>query len=183
MGGAAPAAGRRARHHRSLRRIMLRPGSWTNPAGASPVRVSAGTPGSRPRFVAERRRAERGVESLFGGSKRVGRRTTRSEPCSLVRFTMGEPSRSCHGEGPCPTCWPVPEMPLVGSPRGTGSGTHARVGSEQERPVWPALSAKTGGITSGEVRRRSAGVRRGRSSWEGVVCPSTREGPRLRSGR
>jgi len=37
--------------------------------------------------------AERGVESLFGGSKRVG------WDCSLVRVTIGEPSRSCHGEG------------------------------------------------------------------------------------
>src|SRR5919106_859846 len=72
---------------------MLRLGSWIRPAGASPVPVSAGAPGSRPRFVVERRRAERGVESLFGGSKRAG------WDCSLVRLTIGEPSRSCHGEG------------------------------------------------------------------------------------
>jgi hypothetical protein len=82
---------------------MLRPGSWTSPAGGSPVRVIAGEPGSRPQLVAERRRAERGVKSLFGGSKRAGRRSTRAESCSLVTFTTGEPSRSCHGEGPCPT--------------------------------------------------------------------------------
>jgi hypothetical protein len=37
--------------------------------------------------------AERGVESLFGGSKRAG------WDCSLVKVTIGEPSRSCHGEG------------------------------------------------------------------------------------
>jgi len=43
------------------------------------VRVNAGESGSRPRFVVESRRAERGVKSLFGGSKRAGRRTTRSE--------------------------------------------------------------------------------------------------------
>jgi len=72
---------------------MLRLASWTRPAGESPVRVSAGAPGSRPQLVAERRLAERGVKSLFGGSKRAG--------CdfSLVKSTMGEPSRSCHGEG------------------------------------------------------------------------------------
>jgi hypothetical protein len=105
---------------------MLRPGSWTELAGVSPARVVAGEPGSRPRFVVERRRAERGVESHFGGSKHAGRSATRRESCSLVTITMGEPSRSCHGEGPCPTCWLVPEMPLVGSPRGTGSGTCAR---------------------------------------------------------
>ena len=123
--------------------FMLRPENWTSPAGASPVRVIAGEPGSRPRSVAERRRAERGVKSLFGGSKRAGRRSTRAESCSLVTVTTGEPSRSCHGEGPRPTNWHVPEMPLVGSPRGTRSGTYARDGSGQERPVWPASSAKT----------------------------------------
>jgi len=126
---------------------MVRPQSCAKPAGESPVRVIAGEPGSRPRFEIERSRAERGVKSLFGGSKRVGRRTTWSESCSLVRSTTGEPSRSFHGEGPCPTYWPVPEMPLVGSPRGRGSGTHAGFGVEGERPVFTALSAKTVGIS------------------------------------
>jgi hypothetical protein len=51
---------------------MLRPESWSRLTGVSPVRVGTGAPGSRPRFVAERRRAERGVKSLFGGSKRAG---------------------------------------------------------------------------------------------------------------
>ena len=97
--------------------------------------------------MVERLRAERGVKSLFGGSKRAGRSATRRESCSLVTITAGEPSRSYHGEGPRPTYWLVPEMPLVGSPRGTGSGTYARFRSEQERPVLPALSAKTGGIS------------------------------------
>jgi hypothetical protein len=70
---------------------MVRPESWIRLAGGSPVSVGTGTPGSRPRFVVERRRAERGVESLCGGSKIAGR--SGSEPCSLVRLTMGEPSR------------------------------------------------------------------------------------------
>jgi hypothetical protein len=125
---------------------VVRPGSWTRPAGVSPARVIAGEPGSRPRSVAERRRAERGVKSLFGGSKRVGRSATRRESCSLVRLTTGEPSRSFHGEGDIrPTG--VPDMPTVGSPRGRGSGTHARPGSEQERPVCAASSAKTARIS------------------------------------
>ena len=126
---------------------MLRPENWNIPAGESPVRVIAGEPGSRPRSVVERRRAERGVKSLLGGSKRAGRSATRCEPCSLVTVTMGEPSRSHHGEGPRPTYWLVPETPLVGSPRGMGGGTYARDGSGQERPVWPASSAKTVGIS------------------------------------
>ncbi len=47
---------------------MVRPESWTSPAGASPARVGIGAPRSRPRFVGETRRAERGVTSLVGGS-------------------------------------------------------------------------------------------------------------------
>ena len=125
---------------------MLRPGNWTRPAGASPVRVIAGEPGSRPRFVIERSRAERGVKSLFGGSKRAGRSATRHKSCSLVKFTMKEPSRSYHGEGSIrPTG--DPDMPLVESFRGMGSGTYARLGSGQERPVLPASSAKTARIS------------------------------------
>src|SRR5438046_10007672 len=72
---------------------MVRLGGWTRPAGVSPVSVSAGAPSSRPRLLGEILAAERGVESLFGGSKRAG------WDCSLVRSTVGEPSRSCHGEG------------------------------------------------------------------------------------
>lgn len=72
---------------------MLRLASWTRPAGESPVRVSAGAPGSRPQSQREISEAERGVESLLGGSKRAGC------DCSLVKFTMEEPSRSLRGEG------------------------------------------------------------------------------------
>ncbi len=125
---------------------MLRPESWTIPAGGSPVRVIAGEPGSRPRFVAVRRRAERGVESHFGGSKRAGRSAFWCESCSSDRETMREPSRSFHGEGHVRR-FGVPDMPTVGSFRGTRSGTYARDGLEQERPVCAALSAETAGIS------------------------------------
>lgn len=100
---------------------MLRPESWTKPVGASPAWVGTGAPSSRPQSSGETLTAERGVESLFGGSKIAGRTATRRESCSLVRFTMGKPSRSCHGEGHV-------RMTLVrgsscGFLRGTGSGT------------------------------------------------------------
>ena len=72
---------------------MLRLASWIRPAGGSPAPVSAGAPGGRPRSRGEISAAERGVESRFGASKRVG------WDCSLVTVTIGEPSRSCHGEG------------------------------------------------------------------------------------
>jgi hypothetical protein len=125
---------------------MLRPGSWTKPAGVSPVRVVAGEPGSRPRFVIVRWRAERGVESLFGGSKHVGRSATRCESCSLVKFTMGEPSRSCHGEGNIR--WAVVPDVLSSGPSGVrgAARVHGFV-TEQERPVCAASSAKTARIS------------------------------------
>jgi len=98
---------------------MVRLGaSWIRLAGESPVRVDAGVPGSRPRFVVERRRAERGVESLFGGSKRVG------WDCSLVIGTIGELSRSFHGEGHVRQSWF--RIGCGGSLRGRETCTRAR---------------------------------------------------------
>lgn len=76
---------------------MLRPGSSTRPAGESPAWVGTGAPSSRPRLEGETPKAERGVESLRGGSKSAAR--SGSESCSLDRCTKGEPSRSYHGEG------------------------------------------------------------------------------------
>jgi len=77
---------------------MVRPESWTRPAGGSPVWVIAGEPGSRPRFVVERRRAEQGVKSLFGGSKRAGRSATRRESCSLVNHVQKTVGELCAGK-------------------------------------------------------------------------------------
>ncbi len=62
--------------------------------------------------------AKRGVESLFGGSKRVG------WDCSLVRTTIGEPSRSCHGEGHVRQSWF--RIGCGGSLRGIETCTRAR---------------------------------------------------------
>jgi hypothetical protein len=115
--------------------MVLRLEDWSRPAGESPVRVSAGAPGSRPRFVIERLRAERGVEGLFGGSERVG------WDCSLVRLTIGEPSRSCHGEGHVRH---VRSGIGVAGPCGVGELARAQgLVAEQGRPVCAALSAKT----------------------------------------
>lgn len=53
---------------------MVRRGSCTDPAGESPVRVSAGAPGSRHQSVRETERTERCVEGLtYGGSEAAGR--------------------------------------------------------------------------------------------------------------
>jgi hypothetical protein len=133
---------------------MVRLGSCDRPAGESPVRVSAGAPGSRPRLEGEIPRAERGVESLFGGSKRAGC------DCSLVKFTIGEPSRSCHGEGHVRH---VRSGIGVACPCGVREVARAQgLIAEQGRPVCLALSGKDRSykpmVKSGGGQRESDGV-------------------------
>lgn len=79
---------------------MLRPASWIGLAGGSPVSVGTGTPGSRPRFVVETRRAERGVKSLFGGSKCAGRSVKRTLQPRQIHNGRAEPLMS--RRRPCP---------------------------------------------------------------------------------
>ena len=98
---------------------MLRPESWSRLAGESPVRVGTGAPGSRPRFVVERRRAERGVESLFGGSKRAGCSVKRTLQSRQIYNGGAEPLMSRRRV--CPA-GPVPGQP-AGSARGMEGGT------------------------------------------------------------
>ena len=96
----------------TYRKRMLRPESWSRLTGGSPVRVGTGAPGSRPRFVAERRRAERGVESLFGGSKRAGRSVKRTLQPRQTHNGEAEPLMSRRRPclpGPVPgSAWRVP---------------------------------------------------------------------------
>jgi hypothetical protein len=124
--------------------VMLRPESWSRLTGGSPVRVGTGAPGSRPRFVVERRRAERGVESLFGGSKRAGRSIKRTLQPRQNHDGGAEPlmsrRRPCLS-GPVPgSAWRV--LPGYG-------GRHARTvwaGTGEAR--LPGLRrAKTAGIS------------------------------------
>jgi hypothetical protein len=133
---------------------MVRPESWSRLTGESPVRVGTGAPGSRPRFVAERRRAERGVESLFGGSKRAGWN------CSLVTATIEKPSRSFHGEGQVRH---VRSGIGVAGSRGVWGLARAHgLVAGRGRPVCAALSAKTARISrsvkSSGAQRESDGV-------------------------
>ena len=138
---------------------MLRLGSWIRPAGGSPVPVSAGAPGSRPRSQGEILRAERGVESLFGGSKRVG------WDCSLVKFTIGEPSRSCHGEGHVRQSWF--RIGCGGSLRGTGTCTRARSDHGTRETRLSSLVSKDRSYKPmAKASGAAAGVRWGRSSGD-----------------
>ena len=133
---------------------MVRLESRVRPAGESPVRVSAGAPGSRPRLEGEILRVERGVESLFGGSKRVG------WDCSLVTSTFGEPSRSCHGEGHVRQSWF--RIGCGGSLRGMGTCTRARSGRGTRETRLGSLVSKDRSYKpmakSGGAQRESVGV-------------------------
>lgn len=141
--GLRPPPPRAFRPHPRLGAVV-RPGSCVRPAGVSPVPVGTGAPGSRLRFVIERLRAERSVESPFGGSNRAGRSV--SERCSLVRVTTGEPSRSCHGEGH--VLQALFRGQPVRSPRGRDGGTYGGSGTEQERPVCARLVGQETGRIS-----------------------------------
>src|SRR5262249_48635667 len=120
---------------------MLRPASWSRLTGESPVRVGTGAPGSRPRFVAERRRAERGVESLFGGRKGAG--------CGVKRTLQPRHSHNGGAEPLMSRRRPCPAGPGPGSAcrvlPGYG-GRHARTvraGTGEARVPGPRR-AKTG---------------------------------------
>jgi hypothetical protein len=97
---------------------------------------------------------ERGVESLFGGSKRAGC------DCSLVRFTIGEPSRSCHGEGYVRQSWF--RIGCGGSLRGMGSCTRARSDCGTRETRLPGLVSEDRSykprVKSSGGQRESVGV-------------------------
>ena len=135
---------------------MLRPGSWSRPAGASPVRVSIGAPGSRPRFVVERRRAERGVKSLFvkccfaseGASVRA---VVPSGASPAASSQLQRESRAGHVTAKAYVrAIAVPDSAPLGSSRSRGSGTYTRFDSEQERSVCARLGV---GQETGRISR------------------------------
>ena len=122
---------------------MLRPASWTKTAGGSPVPVSTGAPGSRPRFVGE----TGGLSGVSRASSEgaSARAVASSELCSLVTPTTEEPSRSCHGEGHVRRA--LVRGQLVGSSRGTGAA-RATVWFGTGESRLPGLRrAKTRGIS------------------------------------
>ena len=121
---------------------MVRPGSCVRPAGVSPVPVGTGSPGSRPQFVGEIWRAERGVESLFGGSKRAGRSFKRTLQPRQIHNGRAEPLVS--RRRPCPS------SPVPGSARRVSPGC----GRWHVRTVW---------FGTGETRLRTPCRARDRS--------------------
>ena len=146
---------------------MVRPERRVVLAGASPVRVSAGAPGSRLQPGGEIRpsRAECRKPSKERGANQ--RAATTSERCSLVTFSaerrLGGPSRSYHGEGN--RQHPGPEG-MLDLPGVSGGGTLGQSNAEQERPYLAALSGKGRAYKAGRLKSRGA-----RRESEGSVLP------------
>jgi hypothetical protein len=146
---------------------MVRPERRVVLAGESPVRVSAGAPGSRlqPSGVIRPREAE--CQKLLKKRGANQRAATTGERCSLVIFSaerrLGGPSRSYHGEGNRQHPGPEGMLDLLGV---SGGGTLGKSNAEQERPYLAALSGKDRAYKAGRLKSRGAG----RES-EGSVLP------------
>lgn len=154
---------------------------WTDLAGESPVRVSAGAPGSRLQPSCEITASKRSVESPRerGATKRAA---TSRQACSLVRLsaerrTEGS-SRSCRGED---NRQRRETGAAAGPSRGMERSTLREIGPEQERPSSvarrpskrPAYKAEPKSLGSRE------GVRGARSTGEGGDKPLEGRGPAL----
>ncbi len=144
-------------------------------AGASPVRVSAGAPGSRLQPGGEilSSRAEYQEPLKERGANR--RAATISERNSLVILSaercLGGPSRSFHGEGnrQHPGTERVLDLPGV-----AGGGTSGQNRAEQERPYLAAWSGKDRGYKAGRLKSHGAGRESERSEVPKKACKTTR---------
>ena len=146
---------------------MVRPERRVVLAGGSPVRVSAGAPGSRlqPSGEIRPRRAEcRKPLKERGANQRAA---TISERNSLVILSAercwGGPSRSYHGEGNRQHPGPERVLDLFGV---AGGGTLGKSNAEQERPYLAASSGKDRAYKAGRLKSRGA-----RRESEGSVLP------------
>jgi hypothetical protein len=148
--------------------VMVRPERRDGLTGESPVRVSAGAPGSRLPTEGEIRlnEAERQKPLKERGASRWA--ATKGERSSLVIWSaercLRGPSRSFHGEGNRQhSVIPDGELDLSGV---LGGGTSGKSIVEQERPSPAALSGKDRAYKAGRQKAHGAG----RES-EGFVVP------------
>jgi hypothetical protein len=146
---------------------MERPESRVFLAGARPVRVSAGAPGSRPQPKVEMPAVRAGRPKPVQQQGARKRAATLSERCSLEKLStercLGGPSRSCHGEGKRQQSSPERLLDLSGV---AGSGTFLQKSAEQERPYLAASQAKWRRYKAGRLKACGAG----RES-EGLTVP------------
>jgi hypothetical protein len=146
---------------------MVRPERRVVLAGASPVRVSAGAPGSRLQPSGEIRPRRAKCQKPLKKRGANQRAATTGERCSLVTFSaerrLGGPSRSYHGEGNRQHSGPEGMLDFPGV---SGGGTLGKNNAEQERSYLAAKSGKDRAYKAG--RLKSHGARR---KSEGSVLP------------
>ena len=146
---------------------MVRPERRVLLAGARPVRVSAGAPGSRPQPKAEMPPARAGRQKPLQETGARKRAATSSERCSHVIVSaercLKGPSRSCHGEGNRQQSGPEGLLDLSGV---RGGGTLPEKSAEQERPYLAAKSGKDRAYKAGWPKSQGA-----RRESEGSVVP------------
>ena len=154
---------------------MVRPERRVVLAGGSPVRVSAGAPGSRLQpegeILSSRAECQKPLKER-GANQRAA---TKSERISLVilsaeRCTRG-PSRSCRGEGNRQHSRPERMLDLSGV---AGGGTLGKSNAEQERPYLAALSGKDRAHKAGWLKASGAGRESEGSIVPAKACSKTR---------
>ncbi len=158
---------------------MVRPERRVVLAGESPVRVSAGAPGSRLQPSEEICPSQAECRKPLKERGANQRAATTGERCSLVISSaerrLRGPSRSCHGEGNRQHSGPERMLDLSGV---SGGGTLGQSKAEQERPYLAAKSGKDRAYKAGRLKSRGA-----RRESEGFVVPvKARRRTRWREG-
>src|SRR5712692_7713750 len=137
---------------------MVRPERRVDLAGASPVRVSAGAPGSRLQPRGEIRLGRAECRKPLQEREANQRAATTGERCSHVIFSaerrLRGPSRSYRGEGNRQHPGPERMLDLSGV---AGGGTRGKSNAEQERSYLAAQSGKDRAYKAGRLKSRGAG--------------------------
>ena len=150
---------------------MVRPESCTFPAGESPVRVSAGAPGSRHQSSGEIPGAERCVESLLGGSGEAGRNLMNAAASSHYQPKGVREGRAAHVTAKATHSAPGPERAL-GLPGVWAAARFEGAVRNRRDPTRRPTSGKDRAYKAGaEVARSREGVRGVRSTGEGGENP------------
>ena len=155
--------------------------------GESPVRVSAGAPGSRLQQSGEIRPREAECQKPLKERGAKQRAATKGERYSLVKLSaercLGGPSHACHGEGNRQhSVKPDGMLDLLGL---SGGGTLGQSNMEQERPYLAAKSSKDRTYKAGWLKSHGAGRESEGSVVPRKACKTTRwrEGTLLWSRR
>ncbi len=153
-------------------------------AGESPVRVSAGAPGSRPRLVGETPKAERGDKSL---RRRRERESGPQHQVNAAASSDYQPKgdwegRAGHFTAKATDSVPDPERALDLPGVGAAARSHGSMRNRRGPTRQPASGEAVRISAEREIVRCREGVRGGRSTEEGVER-RWREGPLLWSCR